>query len=33
MDEKIRKHVLRMIPYALYVATARHGDDVATYRA
>ncbi len=29
MDEKIRQHVLRMIPYGLYVATARHGDEVA----
>ncbi len=29
MDEKVRKHVLRMIPYGLYVATAIHKDQVA----
>lgn len=29
MDPKMRKHVLRLIPYALYVATARHQDQVA----
>ncbi len=29
MDPKVRKQVLRFIPYALYVATARHGDQVA----
>lgn len=29
MDEATRKYVLRMIPYALYVATATHEDAVA----
>ncbi len=29
MDEKVRKRVLRMIPYGLYVATALHEGQVA----
>src|SRR5438067_1005020 len=30
MDEDAKKKALRMIPYGLYVLTAKHGDDVAS---
>ncbi len=29
MDEEAKKKSLRMIPYGLYILTAKHGDDVA----
>lgn len=29
MDEAAKKTALRMIPYGLYVVTARHGDDIS----
>lgn len=29
MDEQEKKRALRMIPYGLYVLTAKHGEDVA----
>ena len=29
MDDDAKKTALRMIPYGIYVLTAKHGDDIA----